>query len=68
MSERARAVSKAKEATGTSGMPFAAHEVGSHCMHHIGVLMVGMNPSLAQLGSEQEGLHCVRVLKEGKDE
>lgn len=42
-------------------MPFVLHEVGSHCMHHVGVLVVGMNPSLAQLGFGQERLHCMRA-------
>lgn len=32
-------------------------------MHHFGVLMVGMNPSSAQLASEQVRLHCMNVLK-----
>lgn len=49
-------------------MPFALHEVGSQLMHHVGVLMVGVNPSLAQPGSEQERLHCMGALKGGKDQ
>lgn len=49
-------------------MPSALHEVGSQCMQHVGVLMVGMNPGLAQLGSEQERLHGMGALEGVKNE
>lgn len=70
LSERARTVSKAKQATTFRDGPSlpgckAAGMVGFDCTHRFGLLMVGMSPRSACLGSKQVKLHFVRALNRG---
>ena len=45
----------------------AACMVGFDCTHLFGLLMVGMSPSSARLGSKRVRLHFMRALNGGMD-